>query len=96
MAYPTAVNSQITDAVTQTNVKVQGDAPAMAMGQLFEATAQALSNAAHNATTNQQQTEVTIQASTTQGVSTLLTIDTASTGVATVNVLDALSKPTGG
>lgn len=96
MAYPTAVNNQITDAVTQANVKVLGDAPAMAMGNLYQATAQALSNAAHNATTNQQQADVTIQASTTQGVSTLLSIDTASTGVATVNVLDALSKPTGG
>lgn len=96
MAYPTAVNNQITDAVTQTNVKVPGDAPAMAMGQLFEATAQALSNAAHNATNAQQQANATEQASTTQGVSTLLTIDTASTGVATVNVLDTLSKPTGG
>lgn len=96
MAFPTAVNNQITDAVTQTNVKVLGDAPAMAMGQLFEATAQALSNAAHNATTNQQQANATQQASTTQGVSTLLTIDTASTGVATVNVLGTLSKPTGG
>lgn len=27
MAYPTAVNSQITDAVTQSNVKVTGEAP---------------------------------------------------------------------
>ena len=27
MAIPTAVNGQITDAVTQTNVKVLGDAP---------------------------------------------------------------------
>ena len=42
MAFPTAVNSQITDAVTQTNVKVLGDAPAMAMGNLYQATAQAL------------------------------------------------------
>ena len=55
MAFPTAVNSQITDAVTQTNVKVLGDAPAMAMGNLYQATAQALANAAHNATTAQQQ-----------------------------------------
>ncbi|HEX5783108.1 MAG TPA: RebB family R body protein [Burkholderiaceae bacterium] len=59
MAYPTAVNNQITDAVTQANVKVPGDAPAMAMGQLFEAT---------NA---QQQANAPQQASTTQGVSTL-------------------------
>lgn len=34
-AFPTAVNSQITDSVTQANVKVVGEAPAMAMGNLF-------------------------------------------------------------
>lgn len=30
------VNSQITDAVTQTNVKVLAEAPAMAMGSLYQ------------------------------------------------------------
>jgi len=40
MAFPTAVNSQITDSVTQANVQVLGDAPATAMGNLFQATAQ--------------------------------------------------------
>jgi hypothetical protein len=83
MAYPTAVNSQITDAVTQANVKVVGDAPAMALGNLYQATAQALANAAHNATTAQQQTGVTAQAATTTGVTTLFSIDTATTGKAT-------------
>ena len=80
---PTTVNPQITDAVTQANVKVVGDAPAVAMGNLFMATSQALSNAAHNATTAQQQSFVTAQAATTQGVATLLSIDTAATGEAT-------------
>ena len=56
MASPPAVNSQITDSVTQANVKVLGDSPAMALSNLYQATAQALSNAAHNATTSQQQT----------------------------------------
>ena len=83
MAFPTAVNSQITDSITQANTKVLGDAPAVAMGNLYQATAQALSNAAHNATTGQQQTNITAQAATTQGVATLYAIDTASTGVAT-------------
>ncbi len=83
MAYPTAVNSQITDSVTQANTQVLGTAPAVAMGNLFQATAQALANAAHNATTSQQQTNITAQAATTQGVSTLYSIDTASTGIAT-------------
>jgi hypothetical protein len=59
----------------------------MAMGNFFIATSQALSNAAHNATNNQQQSYVTMQASTTQGVSTLLTVDTASTGMATERIL---------
>ncbi|MBN8940904.1 MAG: RebB family R body protein [Rhizobiales bacterium] len=83
MAFPTSLNSQITDSITQVNTKVLGDAPAMAMGNLFVTTSQALSNAAHNATNNQQQSYVTMQASTAQAVATLLTVDTASTGMAT-------------
>lgn len=87
MAFPTALNSQITDSVSQVNTKVLGDAPAVAMGNLFVATSQALSNAAHNATNIQQQSYVTMQAATTQGVSTLLTVETATTGVATSQIL---------
>ncbi len=86
MAFPTSVNSQITDSVTQANVKVLGDAPAVALGNLFQATAQALSNAAHNATTSQQQSNVTAQAATTQGVALLYSLDTASTGMATMKI----------
>jgi hypothetical protein len=82
MAEPTPLNDQITDAVTQTNVKVLGDAPAVAMGNLFQATSQALANAAHNATTSQQQANITAQAATTQGVTTLLSLDTATGAVA--------------
>ncbi|TBR41726.1 glycerol-3-phosphate dehydrogenase [Marinomonas agarivorans] len=80
MAFPTAVNSQITDSVSQVNTKVLGDAPAVATGNFMIATSQALSNAAHNATTGQQNSSVTAQAALTQGVSTLYCIDTASTG----------------
>ncbi|MCF6459120.1 RebB family R body protein [Pseudoalteromonas sp. MMG024] len=89
MAFPTSVNDQITDAVTQANVKVLGDAPAMSMGNLFQATSQALANAAHNATTAQQQAAITAQAATTMGVTTLYSIDTASTGIATKKILGA-------
>lgn len=89
MAFPTSLNSQITDAVTQANVKVLGDAPAIAMGNLYQATSQALSNAAHNATSAQQQTAVTAQAATTMGVCTLYSIDTASTGKATQAILQS-------
>jgi hypothetical protein len=73
MAFPTSVNDQITDAVTQANVKVLGDAPATAMGNLYQATAQALANAAHNATDAQQQADVLAQAATAIGTAFLFT-----------------------
>jgi len=95
MAFPTSVNDQITDSVTQANVKVLGDAPAMSMGNLMQATSQALANAAHNATSAQQQTAVTAQAATTMGVTTLFAIDTASTGVATKDILTSSTKVAG-
>jgi len=89
MANPTAVNGQITDSVTQANVQVLGDAPATAMGGLFQATDQALSNAAHNAANAQQQSYVTGQAATTAGVAMLYSVDTATTGKATKVILDS-------
>ncbi|WP_242095864.1 MULTISPECIES: RebB family R body protein [unclassified Sphingomonas] len=94
MAFPTAINDQITDSVAQANTEVLGGAPAVAMGNLFVATGQALSNAAHNATNNQQQSYVTMQASTTQAVSTLLSIDTASDGSATSDIDGSGTKTT--
>ena len=77
MAFPTSVNSQITDAVTQSNVQVLGDAPAQALGSLYQATAQALGLAAQNATTAQQQAAILAQAVTTRCVQSLLSGDVA-------------------
>jgi hypothetical protein len=87
MAFPTSVNDQITDAVTQANVKTLGDAPAVAMANLYQATAQALANAAHNATYAQQQANILALAATTQGVALLYSLDVASTGQATKAIL---------
>jgi hypothetical protein len=86
MAYPTTVNSQITDAVTQVNVAILGDSPVVAMANLYQATAQALANAAHNATFAQQQANILAQAATVQGVALLYSLDTASTGRATAKI----------
>lgn len=83
MAYPTAVNDQITDTVTQSNTQALCSSPAIAMGNLYQATAQALANAAHNATMAQQQMYVTAQAATTAGVALLYALDTAAAGKAT-------------
>ncbi len=87
MAFPTAVNDQVTDSVTQSNVQVLGIAPAVAMANLYQATAQALANAAHNATMAQQQMNVTAQAATTAGVALLYSLDTASSGAAAKTIL---------
>ena len=87
MAFPTAVNNQITDSVTQANTQVLGAAPATAMGNLFMTTSQALSNAAHNATTTQQQATVTALAATTTGISSLYALNTATLGEATEDIL---------
>lgn len=68
MAYPTAVNSQITDAVSQTNVEVLGLSPALAASVLYQAVAQAAGNAALNATTAQQNGNTLAEATTAKGV----------------------------
>jgi hypothetical protein len=80
MAFPTAVNSQITDAITQTNVQVLGEAPAMAMAQLYQAISNSLAMAAANAVYAQQQANVTAQASTTVCVKMLLDAASATRG----------------
>lgn len=84
---PHIVAPQITDAVTQANVKILGDAPGMAMGSLYQATSQALSNAAHNATTAQQNANTILQATTTQGVALLYGVDTAATAIGIAKIL---------
>lgn len=52
MADSTPVNAQITDAVTQTNVKVVAEAPAQAIASLYQvashSTGLALQNAVHS------------------------------------------------
>lgn len=80
MAFPTAVNSQITDAITQTNVKVVGEAPAMAMGSLYQTIANSISMAAANAVSAQQQSNTLAQAVTTRCVQTLLGSTDTGTG----------------
>lgn len=96
MAAPTAVNDQITDAVTQANVKVVGEAPAMAMGNIYQAMAHSTGIQFENAVAEQQQQNVDVQSATTQGVEEIYSVDTASTGAATDGILyGSLPKPPG-
>jgi hypothetical protein len=92
MAFPTSVNNQITDAVTQANVQNLGVAPAVAVGNLYQATAQALANAAHNATMQQQQTNILAQAVTTMGVATLFSLDSSALGKAAQDLLQGANQ----
>lgn len=49
MAENTPVNGQITDAVTQTNVKVLGEAPAQSMAIVYQTLAHSISLVMENA-----------------------------------------------
>ena len=76
MADPNTVSPQITDAVTQSNVKVLGEAPAMAMGTVYQAMAQAVGLSMQNAVSAQQQMNTIAAATTAQGVNLIYSVPT--------------------
>lgn len=86
MAIPTPVNGQITDAVTQSNVKVMAEAPAMAMGAIYQSLAHSTGILYENATSSQQQLAIAAQAATNQGVIQVYSVDTMAGAVATSKV----------
>ena len=82
MALPTPVNGQITDAVTQSNVKVLGDGPAIAMGAIYQSLAHSTGILYENAASAQQQLAIAAQAATNQGVIQIYSVDTMAGAVA--------------
>ena len=82
------VNEKITDSVTQVNTKVLGDAPAMAMGNLYTAMGLTLANSGSNTTSAQQQAAITMQAATVQGVNSLGAIGSAVLGRAAEEIVE--------
>lgn len=72
MADTTPVNSQITDAVTQTNVKVLGEAPAQSLGVLYQSMAHSISLAMQNAQQAQGGLMQIGNAVTTSGVTMII------------------------
>ena len=86
MAIPTAVNDQITDAVTQANVKVLAESPAMAMGAIYQTMAHSTGILFENAVSAQQQQNTLTQASTNQGVMQIYSMNTMSDAAATEKV----------
>lgn len=84
----TKVNDQITDAVTQANVKVLGEAPAMAMGNLYQSMAHSTGILFQNAVNAQNQQNILAQAATTQGVMQIYSIDTVADAISITKILN--------
>ena len=84
-----SVNGAITDAVTQANVKVLADSPAMSLSNLYQTVSQSLSLSVQNAVTMQQQSNIVHQVTTTQGVNLLYTVGTAAVGMAASETLES-------
>jgi hypothetical protein len=66
------LNPQVTDQLTTTNATVLGEAPAMAMGSLYQTIGNSVAMAAANAVYAQQQANVTYQTATTVAVKKLI------------------------
>lgn len=86
MAFPTAVNSQITDAITQANVKVIAESPAMAMGWMYQSLAHSTGLLFENAVSTQAEQTIRAQAAANQGVIQIYSVDTVGAAAATSKV----------
>lgn len=89
MAKNTRMNSQITDAVSQSNLQTLGSAPAGSMGMLYQMLAQSTGMSMQNLVANQQHKNSIGSAVITGAVSTLLSLNTATNGKATTHILRA-------
>ncbi len=74
MAKLPAVNAQITDAVTQTNVKVLGEAPAEAVGVATQALAHSVGLAMENATQTQGVMQLANNSATTAIIAMIMQV----------------------
>lgn len=86
MAYPTLVNDQITDAVTQTGVSVLASAPAMAMSSVYQSSAHSLSILYENTVQAQKMASISAQAAANQGVIQIYSAGTMAGAAATSKV----------
>ncbi|SDG82135.1 Killing trait domain-containing protein [Pedobacter terrae] len=71
-----SINEQVTDAVTQSNVKVVAEAPPVALGNVYQTAAHSTGIMFQNAVNAQQQQNILGQAVTNQDVTQVYNIDT--------------------
>jgi hypothetical protein len=82
------VNEQITDAVTQSNVKVVGESPAMALSNVYQTAAHSTGIMFENAVNTQNQQNIVTQAATTQGITQIYSLDTVADAVSIAKILN--------
>lgn len=85
----TTVSPQITDAVTQANVKVVAESPAVTIGQLYQTAVHSTGLMFENSVAAQNNQNILAQAATTQGVMQIYSIDTISDAIAIARMLQA-------
>ncbi|MBO6755949.1 MAG: RebB family R body protein [Roseibium sp.] len=86
MPDPVTVNPMVTDAVTQSNVKVVGESPAIAISTLYQSMAHSTGILFENAVSAQQQQNILAQAAVNQGVMQIYSMDTMAGAGATEKV----------
>ncbi|WP_373085659.1 RebB family R body protein [Sneathiella sp.] len=87
MANDTPVNSQITDAVTQSNLMVVGSSAAQSMGTAYQMMAQAVGVSMQNAVSNQHSMNTIDNAIVSQGIAMLYSMETSSDSKASQEIL---------
>ncbi|MEO5336060.1 MAG: RebB family R body protein [Magnetospirillum sp. WYHS-4] len=86
MAIPTPVNGQISDSVSQANVAVLGNAPAQAMGTVYQSMAHSTSILYENSVMAQKHAAIAAQAATNQGIIQIYSVNSMAAAVATQKV----------
>ncbi|CAD0220210.1 MULTISPECIES: RebB family R body protein [Chryseobacterium] len=82
------VNEKITDAVTQSNVKVVAESPAMALANVYQSAAHSTGIMFENAINAQNQQNIVTQAATTQGITQIYSLDTIADAVSMAKILN--------
>ncbi len=87
------IQDAIADAVTSTNVKVVAEAPAMAMGTLYQSLSHSTGIMFENAVNAQNQANIVAQAATTQGVMQIYSVDTITDAISVAQIIAANNPP---
>lgn len=86
------VSPQITDAVTQSSVKVVAEAPAIALANIYQTAAHSTGLMFENAVNTQNQQNILGQAATTQGVMQIYSMDTVADASSISQMISNTSK----